>query len=87
MTVNEFIEILKKARDTDIAPIEFWFGDKELTLDSLGQFGILANVTVHLKEAKSPVIEEAVIQRSKRKMTDKKLKEINKSLKKNKTHP
>ena len=72
MTVNKFIEILKTARDTDIAPIEFWVGEKEYTLDSVGQFGIMANVTLHFKEIENPdTLRPVVFQKKHRKEANK----------------
>lgn len=66
MTVDEFIKILQEAKDTDIAPIEFYIEgqEREYKLESVGQFGLLANVTVHFKEVDTEsIMEPATIQR------------------------
>jgi hypothetical protein len=82
VTVNRFIEILKMAKDIDIAPLEFWAGEKEYELESLGQFGIMANVTVHLKEVNGPQLRPAVIQKKHRKKANAIVKKIQKEHKK-----
>jgi hypothetical protein len=79
MTVNRFITILKMVKDADIAPIEFWVGEKEYTLDSVGQFGIMANVTLHFKEIEnSDTLRPVVFQKKNRKEANKIAKKIKK---------
>lgn len=83
LTVKRFIEILKKAKDIDIAPIDFQIGDKEYALESLSQYGILADVTVHLKEINTPILRPAVLQKKMRKTAKEIEKKIKRDSKKN----
>jgi len=77
MNVKEFINILKYAEDIDIAEIIFWVGDKTYELDSINQCGIVADVNILLKDVELPVmIPIKNFRRDKRKMINKKTKEI-----------
>lgn len=84
LIVDKFVEILKMARDTDIAPISFWVDDQELELESLGQMGLLADVSVNFKNTTPSIMQPAVFQRSNQKMADAKMREIQEDLKKKK---
>jgi len=77
-TVKKFIEALKKAKDIDIAPVEFWVGEKEYELDSISQFGIMANVMLHFKEADKSILQPAVLQKKMRKKAANIVKKIKK---------
>ena len=78
LTVKEFINILKKAKDIDIAPIEFAIegSDKSYCLDSLSQFGICTDVIVQLKEYNPPLVVPFVPQRKQRGMVKKAMRRI-----------
>lgn len=79
MTVDEFINILKMAKDTDIAEITFYVGDKTYALESMGQYGIIPDVTINLREIKVPIIEPIKnFRRDKVDMVNKTMKKIKK---------
>lgn len=78
MTAQEFINAIKQAKDIDIAPITFWVGDQCYELDRIGQFGISAEITFTLVPTTLPILEKVVIRRDKKKMVNKKMKEIKK---------
>ena len=81
LTVEKFIKILKKhVKDPDIARVEFLVGEKNYRLKSISQFSILPDVIIKLEEFEPPIMEVVKnVRRDKRKMVEKKLKEIKKS--------
>ena len=84
MTVKELINILKKAKDIDIADVTFYIGDKSYELDSMGQFGIIPDVNINLKEVEQPMMKPIKhFRRDKKKMVEKTMKKIKKDLGKN----
>lgn len=89
MTVKEFIDVLKKAKDIDIAEISFHIKDSDKTyaLDSLGQFSFVPDVTVTLKEIEVPLMRAVPIKafrRDKQALVKKTINKINKDLKSSK---
>ena len=85
MTVKEFISILEKAKDIDIADITFCVGEKTFELESMSQFEIIPHVNINLKEVTFPLMRPIKhFRRDKQKMVDSVIKKINKDLKKTK---
>jgi hypothetical protein len=81
MTVKELINILKKAKDIDIADVTFCVGEKTYELESIGQFGIIPDVNIHLKEVELPMMRPIKnFRRDKRKMVESTMKKIKKDL-------
>jgi hypothetical protein len=84
LTVQKFIDNLKRAKDIDIAPLSFAIeGQPEKTygLKSMSQFGLCADVIVTLEEVEVPILTPTIFQRKHRKMVKNKERQINKSLK------
>lgn len=85
MTVKELINVLKKAKDIDIAEVTFVTdekGEETYELDSLSQFSILPDVTVHLRKVEIPIMQPIKhFRRDKKAMISKLEKKIKKDRK------
>jgi len=57
MKGQEFIDALSLAKDIDIADITFYVGDKAYEVESMGQMGILTDISINLKEVEIPLIQ------------------------------
>ena len=79
MTAKELINILKKAKEIDIANVTFCVGEKAYELESAAQFGIIPDINLHLKEIELPLMQPIKnFRRDKRKMIEKTTKKIKK---------
>ena len=83
ISVDKLIEVLQKnvkPADRKTYCIEFWLGNQELEIESIGYFTFSSDILFSLKKKPTPILKRMTFKAEHKKMIAKKEKEINKPL-------